>query len=147
MIKILGRPLWYNPPKLISFSLNGKDESKQLLDIYSFGHVQSGIIIYFLFKKLFNMSFKNAFIYTILFSILFEIFENSKTVIKQYKKTYSKYTGDSIVNIIGDICCNILGFLFAYKYPKLALTYLILAQIILSPFKAGIINTFSKLLI
>lgn len=146
MITIFGRPLWHDPPKLISYSLNGGDESQQFFDIYSFSHVQGGIILYFLLSKLLQMSFKSAFIYSIIIGIIFEIIENSEISIKKFRKIYTKYTGDSIVNIIGDILCNILGFLFAYKYPKLSVTYFILIQIILSPFEAGIVNTFSTLL-
>ena len=146
MITILGKPLWYDPPKLISFSLNGGDDSQQIFDIYSFSHVQGGIILYFLLSKFLQMSFKTAFIYSIIMGIIFEIIENSETAIKKFKKVYRKYTGDSIVNIIGDIFCNILGFLFAYKYPKIAIIYFILVLIILHPFQASILNTFSNLL-
>ena len=81
MITILGKPLWYDPPKLISFSLNGGDESQQIFDIYSFSHVQGGIILYFLLSKFLQMSFKTAFIYSIIIIITFmTIFTFTKSI-------------------------------------------------------------------
>jgi len=145
MSTILGRPLWYDPPKLISFKLDGDDTSQQIFDIYSFSHIQGGILIYFLLCKFFNMLLITAFIYLIIIVFIFEIIENTEFVIKKFRKTYRRYKGDSIANIIGDIFCNILGFLFAYNYPIISVIFFIIAHIILYPFEAGFFNTMSNL--
>ena len=46
-VKLMGRPLWHDPKKIIDFELDGKGTSQQILDIYSFSHITHGILFYF----------------------------------------------------------------------------------------------------
>lgn len=140
MITILGRPLWHDPPRVFSFGLDDNDTNKQIFDVYSFSHIQGGILSFFLLKKILNIRFKIAFILNIVGGIIFEIVENSNFVIKKFRKNYKKYKGDSIVNIIGDIACNTLGFLFAHYYPNSSIAFFIITSIILYPFGADFIS-------
>jgi hypothetical protein len=140
MLTILGRPLWYDPPKLISFGLDDDDTSQQIFDIYSISHIQGGILLYFFLYKVLNIRLKTALLYLIIIVFIFEIIENMEFVIKKFRKTYRRYKGDSIVNIIGDILCGLLGFLFAYNYPIISVIFFIIAHIILYPFEAGFFN-------
>ena len=136
MSTLFGRPLWHSPPKLISYSLDGQDANKQIFDIYSFSHVSSGIIIFFVLQ-FFRVKFTLGLCLTIIVCLLFELFENNTFFIQKYKKTYSKYAGDSIANIIGDLICGIIGFIFAFKYYRLSIVYIILVEILLYRYKAS----------
>ncbi len=136
MSTLFGRPLWHSPPKLISFSLDGEDANRQIFDIYSFCHISSGIILFFIFRFL-RVKFAVGLYLTIIICVLFEIFENNTYLINKYKKKYSKYDGDSIANIVGDTICGILGYLFAFQYSRLSIVYLILVEILLYPYKAS----------
>jgi hypothetical protein len=136
MSTLFGRPLWYSPPKLISYSLDGEDANKQIFDIYSFSHVSNGIIICFVLR-FFHVKFTLGLCLTIIMCVLFELFENNTYFIQKYKKTYSKYDGDSIANIIGDLICGIIGFVFAFKYHRLSIVYIILVEILLYPYNAS----------
>ena len=51
-----------------------------------------------------------AFIYLIIIVFIFEIIENTEFVIKKFRKTYRRYKGDSIANIIGDIFSKYILF-------------------------------------
>ena len=137
-LKLMCRPLWHAPKKIINFELDGKGTSQQILDIYSFSHITHGILFYFLIKYL-NYNIKSGLGITIILETLWEIFENTPFIINKYrqKKAYKNYKGDSIVNMIGDIIFTIVGYYFAYKSPKLSLIYLVVSEILLTPLKAN----------
>ena len=136
MITILGRPLWYNPPRLFGY---GKDADKQIFDIYSFSHVTHGILFYFMLLAFGVQSLKGLYI-SIILEILWEIFENTDFIINIYRKTHKLYEGDSIVNIVGDVICAILGYMFAYTYPLGSMLYAISIEIVLYPYKASLLQ-------
>ena len=138
--KLMGRPLWHDPKKIINFELDGKGTSQQILDIYSFSHITHGILFYFLIKhlNLFHGATTGLGV-TIILETLWEIFENTPFIINKYrqKKAYKNYKGDSIVNMIGDIILTIVGYYFAYKSPKLSIIYLVVSEMLLTPLKAN----------
>ena len=136
---MFGRPLWHNPPKIISYSLNGGDADKQIFDIYSFSHVTHGIMFYFILRALKIEPMMGLYI-SIIVEILCEIIENTEYIIKKYKKTYKLYEGDSIVNIIGDIICTIMGYLLTHTYPVVSIIYVIITEIVLYPYKASLLQ-------
>ena len=74
---------------------------------------------------------------TILILLLFEIFENSQWIIREYRKKYSQYEGDSIANIVGDLFSSVLGYLAAFQHPRLSILYVILVEIVLYAYKAS----------
>jgi hypothetical protein len=139
MITIFGRPLWYTPPKLISYSFDGLDADKQIFDIYSFSHVTHGILFYFILRALGIQSLMGLYI-TIILEILWEIIENTEFIINKYRKTHKLYEGDSIVNMVGDIICTIIGYILAYTYPFVSILYTILIEIVLYPYKASLLQ-------
>lgn len=139
MLTLFGKPFWHSPAKLIGFSLDGGDTSRQVFDAYSLSHVSFGVLFYFMFRA-FHVKLLSGLYITIFLCILFEILENTPYFIKQYKKTYSAYEGDSIVNSLGDVSCSILGYFTAYKFPLLAIAYVIFMEIILFPFKVSILQ-------
>ena len=139
MITLFNRPLWHNPPKLISFNLDGGDTSKQIFDIYTFSHITHGILFYFILKIL-NIKPLTGLYITIIIETLWEIFENTDYIINKYRKTYKLYKGDSIVNIIGDIILTIVGYIIAFKYPVISIIYIFISEIILFPYKASLLQ-------
>jgi hypothetical protein len=137
---LFGRPVWYDPPKLLSLSLDGDDTSQQVFDIYSFSHVTHGILFYFILRA-FHVRPLTGLYLSILGSLLFEIFENTDYIIQKYRKTYAAYKGDSIMNVVGDLLCVVVGYLLTHKYPFLALIFVLLTEIILYPYKASLLQT------
>lgn len=139
MISIFGRPLWYNPPKLISYTLDGGDTSHQVFDIYSFSHITHGILFFFILRSLHIQPLMGLCI-TIIVETLWEIIENTDYIINTYRKTYKLYEGDSVVNMIGDVIFTILGYILAYRYPVIAIIYSVLLEIVLYPYKASLLQ-------
>lgn len=136
---MFGRPLWHNPPKIISYSLNGGDADKQIFDIYSFSHVTHGIMFYFILRALKIEPMMGLYI-SIIVEILWEIIENTEYIIKKYRKIYKSYEGDSIVNIIGDVICTMMGYLLTHIYPVVSIIYVIITEIVLYPYKASLLQ-------
>ena len=111
--------------------------SKDFLDIYSFSHASWGMILFFIVDYL-EIDFYYGLYIVLLVKIIFEALENSEFVIRRYRKHYDKYYGDSFINIVGDILCGVLGYLFASYFRPLAVIYLIVMQIILKKYEADI---------
>ena len=137
-LKLMGRPLWHIPKKNINYKLDGKGTSQQILDIYSFSHITHGILFYFFIKYL-NYNIINGLWIVMILETLWEIFENTPFIINKYrkKKAYKNYKGDSIVNMIGDLIFTILGYYLCYKSPRMAVIYLVVSEILLTPLKAN----------
>ena len=140
MITLFGRPVWYDPPKLLSLSLDGDDTSQQVFDIYSFSHVTHGILFYFILRA-FHVRPLTGLYLSILFSVVFEIFENTDFIIQKYRKTYAAYKGDSIMNSVGDVFCVVVGYIFSQKYPFVSILFVLLTEIVLYSYKASLLQT------
>ena len=132
------RPIWYKNKKLFSIQLDGKDTSQQPFDIYTFTHFSSGILIY-LIANYFNYTDYTIFYIGLILGILFEICENTQYIINKYRenKAYKNYHGDSMANIMGDMFALILGICFSRNFKDLSFYYLIIAEIVLSNYNAG----------
>jgi hypothetical protein len=139
MLTLFGRPVWYDPPKLLSLSLDGEDTSQQIFDIYSLSHVTHGILFYFILRA-FRVRPATGLYLSILGSLLFEIFENTDFIIQKYRKTYANYKGDSVMNIVGDLLCVVVGYLFSQTYPVASVLFVLLTEIILYPYKASLLQ-------
>jgi len=88
--------------------------SQQLFDPYSFTHLLHGVLLFWLV----SLVSKNATWQLSLASILealWEVFENTNFVIDRYRAQTAAlgYTGDTVVNSIGDLFCAVIGFLLA----------------------------------
>ncbi len=136
---MFGRPFWHSPRKLVDFEMDGPGTSKQVFDIYSFSHITHGVLLYFLLKPL-NLSKK---IYVALFiEVLWEIFENTPYIINKYRrrKEYENYDGDSIVNIVGDCLCALLGYLICAYSESAGVVLAIVLEVILIPYGANFLR-------
>ena len=80
----------------MGIAVNDNDIDKVLIDPWSGIHAGSGLIL-----SLLNISDKNC----IFLAILWEVIENSSLGSKLWKCIgWNNYMGDSIINIISDIC-------------------------------------------
>jgi hypothetical protein len=140
---ILTRPVWHNPKRIIDFEQDGSGTNQQLIDIYSLSHISHGILFYLLIHRT-NIPIIKTYGFWIagILELLWEIFENTPYIINKYRKKeeYKKYTGDSIVNIIGDIIFTMIGYYIAYKSSKYSLLYLVISEIILYSFNANLLH-------
>jgi hypothetical protein len=90
--------------------------SQQLLDPYSFTHVLHGFLFFWLITLLFRRMPRGwQFLLALLLESAWEVFENTSFVINKYRTETAAlgYTGDTIVNSLGDLACALMGFLIA----------------------------------
>ena len=90
--------------------------SQQLLDPYSFTHVLHGFLFFWLIALLFKRMPRGwQFWLAMLLESAWEVFENTSFVINKYRTETAAlgYTGDTIVNSLGDLTCALIGFVIA----------------------------------
>ena len=102
------------------------ENSQQLTDWYSLSHLIHGMIMYLvawlLWKKwkLFGgRPARFALPIAVFVEAAWEVTENSPWIIDRYRAVTVSfgYTGDSVLNSMGDIGCMIIGFLVASRLP------------------------------
>ena len=115
----------------------GADTSQHLFDPYSFTHVLHGIIFCGLLA-LAAPRLRPAWrlCLAVLAESAWEIAENTDAVISRYREATAAlgYTGDTVVNSLGDIAACALGFLVARRlglWRSLALFFLVEVVLIL----------------
>jgi hypothetical protein len=92
--------------------------SQQLLDPYSFTHVLHGFLFFWLISLLFRRMPRGwQFLLAMWLESAWEVFENTSFVINKYRTETAAlgYTGDTIVNSLGDLSCALLGFVIARR--------------------------------
>lgn len=92
--------------------------SQQLLDPYSFTHVLHGFLFFWLTALLFRrLSPPWQFSLALFLEAAWEVFENTRFVIDKYRTETAAlgYTGDTIVNSLGDLAGALAGFLLAQQ--------------------------------
>jgi hypothetical protein len=102
------------------------ENSQQLTDWYSLSHVIHGMIMYFVAWLLWNKwklfggrPARFALPIATFVEAAWEVTENTPMVIDRYRAVTVSfgYSGDSVLNSMGDIGCMILGFLVASRLP------------------------------
>ena len=102
------------------------ENSQQLTDWYSLSHVIHGMIMYFvawlLWRKwqlLGGRPARFALPIAVLVEAAWEVIENTPMVIDRYRAVTVSfgYSGDSVLNSMGDILSMIVGFLVASRMP------------------------------
>lgn len=94
------------------------DNSQHLLDPYSFSHLQHGLVFFGLLWFLRDrVSFYWRFFIALLIESAWELFENSAFVINRYREATAAlgYSGDTVVNSMGDLLSCALGFVVAQR--------------------------------
>jgi Protein of unknown function (DUF2585) len=92
--------------------------SQQLLDPYSLTHVLHGFMFFWLIALLFKQMPRLWQLWlAMLLESAWEVFENTSFVINKYRTETAAlgYTGDTIVNSVGDLACALIGFVIAQK--------------------------------
>lgn len=92
--------------------------SQQLFDPYSFTHILHGFLLFYLIALVFkNRSPAWQFSLASILEALWEMIENTNFVIDRYRAQTAAlgYTGDTVLNSLGDLFCAIVGFLIARR--------------------------------
>lgn len=92
--------------------------SQQLFDPYSLTHILHGFLLFWLVSLLFkNLSPPWQLSLAAILEGVWEILENTSYVINRYREQTAAlgYTGDTVVNSVGDLLCAIAGVLIARK--------------------------------
>jgi hypothetical protein len=90
--------------------------SQQLFDPYSFTHVLHGFLFFWLISLFFRRLTATWQVWlAVMLEGAWEVFENTHFVIDKYRTETAAlgYTGDTIVNSLGDLTCALAGFLLA----------------------------------
>src|SRR5215217_3543467 len=94
------------------------NNSQQLFDPYSFTHVLHGFLFFWLIALFFRgRSASWQFGLALLLESAWEVFENTSFVINKYREETAAlgYSGDTVVNSLGDLACALVGFLVARR--------------------------------
>ena len=109
--------------------------SQQLLDPYSLTHILHGFLFFWLMLLLFKrMPAAWQFWLALLLESAWEVFENTSFVINKYRNETAAlgYTGDTIVNSLGDLACALIGFLVARQLGlRRSLIVYVLVEVVL----------------
>jgi hypothetical protein len=124
------------------------EESQHIFDIYATSHALHGLIFYFLLWLICrgHLSVWARLVIAVLLESGWELFENSNYLVERYRAAGVDYSGDSIVNSIGDIVAMMTGFLIASRVPAwvsvvlLIATEVIVAMLIRDNLLLNIIN-------
>ena len=119
-LRFQGRVWWCacHSLKPISLHVNSQHNSQHLFDAYSLSHMLHGILFFgvlWLFRKRLSLPVRAAIASAI--EIGWEMLENSPIIINRYRTATMAlgYSGDSIVNSVGDILSFVVGFYVARK--------------------------------
>jgi hypothetical protein len=119
-LRLQGRVWWCacRALKPVSLHVASQHNSQHLFDAYSLSHMLHGILFFgalWLFRRRLWLPAR-AIIATSI-EIAWEMLENSPIIINRYRANTMAlgYSGDSIVNSLGDILSFVLGFYVARK--------------------------------
>lgn len=111
------------------------ETSQNFGDPYTFSHILHGIIFFAVLWLLRSkLSLRARFTIALLIEVAWEILENSPIIIERYRANTASldYAGDSILNTVGDLLAEMLGFYMAYKLPwKWTLAFAITVELTL----------------
>jgi hypothetical protein len=90
--------------------------SQQFLDPYSLTHILHGFLFFWLMALLFKrLPGAWQVCLALLLESAWEVFENTSFVINKYRTGTAAlgYTGDTVINSLGDLACALVGFIVA----------------------------------
>ncbi|HKO61438.1 MAG TPA: DUF2585 family protein [Pyrinomonadaceae bacterium] len=120
LLRLEGR-LWICACGTIKFWVGNtcsSDNSQHLLDPFAFTHVLHGVAFYWVIGWV-GVRLRSTWqiLLAIAIESAWEVFENTSFVIDRYRTATAAlgYTGDTVVNSLGDILCCLAGFLIARR--------------------------------
>ena len=119
LLYLEGRPAWCKSGLAFWSPAWNSCTSQNFLDPYSLSHVLHGVIFFWLLRPLADrVSLSWRLVAALALEIGWELFENSPWVIARYRQDTAAfdYTGDSIVNSLGDVASAITGFVIASRF-------------------------------
>jgi hypothetical protein len=127
----MGQPLMYSGGyiKFWHGVVLSDGNSQHLSDWYSLSHIIHGILFYAFLAYFFpRIPLGVRLLLAIGIEMGWELFENTDMIIDRYREQAlaQGYSGDSIVNSVGDILSVIIGFLLTWKLPSLASVALVI---------------------
>jgi hypothetical protein len=110
--------------------------SQQLFDPYSLTHILHGFLLFWLISLIFRtLSPTWQISLAAIVEALWELFENTDFVINRYREQTAAlgYSGDTVVNSLGDLSCAIVGVLIARKlgWVRAVIAFLLLEVVLL----------------
>ena len=90
---------------------------------YSLTHLLHGFLFFWLIALLFKRMPRLWQVWlALLLESAWEVFENTSFVINKYRTETAAlgYTGDTIINSLGDLACALIGFLIARQFGRRA---------------------------
>lgn len=119
LLYLEGRPAWCKTGFALWSSAWNSCTSQNFLDPYSMSHVLHGVIFFWLLWPLSDrVPLAWRLVAAIALEIGWEVLENSPWVIARYRQDTAAfdYTGDTILNSLGDVASTIVGFVFASRF-------------------------------
>lgn len=119
LLYVEGRPAWCTSGLAVWSAAWTSSTSQNFLDPYSFSHVLHGIIFFWLLRPLADrVTLPWRMVAAIALEIGWELLENSPWVIERYRQDTAAfdYTGDSILNALGDVLAAAVGFAIASRF-------------------------------
>lgn len=111
------------------------NNSQQLFDPYSFTHLLHGFLFFWLIALALTRFTPGWQLWlALLLESAWEVFENTRFVIDRYRAQTAAlgYTGDTVVNSVGDLACAMIGFLIARQLGlKRSLIVFVLIELVL----------------
>jgi hypothetical protein len=112
------------------------NNSQQLFDPYSFTHILHGVLLFWVVALLWRrVAPSTQLCLALALEAAWEVFENTSFVIDRYRAETAAlgYTGDTIVNSLGDLACALVGFVVAQKLGmRWSVVVFLLVEIVLS---------------
>ncbi len=105
---------------LVTVSAWSDATSQNFVDPYTFSHILHGLIFYWAltaFSK--KLPLRYRLLIAVLIEIGWELLENTPFIINKYRAGTASlnYTGDTILNSLGDVVAVVAGFAMASKLP------------------------------
>jgi hypothetical protein len=119
LLYVEGRPAWHASGPALWSAAWTSSTSQNFLDPYSLSHVLHGVIFFWLLRPLADrVSLPWRLVAALALEIGWEVLENSPWVIDRYRQDTAAfdYTGDSIVNALGDVASAVVGFAIASRF-------------------------------
>ena len=139
-LRFEGHRFWCRCGRLSPWSGNiwSSHNSQHFVDPYSFTHVLHGLIFYAVMRPLSGKIGRGGrLVLAAAIEAIWEVLENSPAVIARYRESTISvdYSGDTLLNSIGDIVSCVFGFFLASRLPvrwSLALLVLVEATMLMT---------------